>query len=143
MTAILIPGTNREARIASVERFLRQAMPGKKLLVEVKAYRPERSPAQNNSLFGVAYPPLMEFMGLAGDEEKQELHRDFCGEFFGWVASPLGNGRKPKRTTTRDEYGNRDVLDTSRMQEFYEFVQRKGSEIGCYVPSPNEYEAPA
>lgn len=136
---IEIPAEGRDRKIDSLAAFLRTVMPGKALCVKVTLKKRQRSDAQNNALFGVAYPPLMEFMGLRGEQEKEELHETLCGLFFGWHHYELlGEARKkPKRTTTRNEQGKRDVIPVTEFMAFYAFVQQRGAEIGCYIPDPD------
>lgn len=107
--------------------------------VVISEYRPQRSDEQNGALFGVAYPPLMEHMGLRGDKEKEELHELMCGMYFGWVTyTMLGQTKKrPRRTTTTDEFGSRDVLNKLDFASFYDFVQQKGAENGVFIPDPD------
>lgn len=137
MTEIILPETDRGEKIAArVVPFLESCLPGKKLRVTVEQYRPERSDAQNNSLWGVAYKSLSDETG----HSKDELHEHFCGEHFGWTEREVMGRVKqvPRRTTTKNEVGQRDVIPTVEMMAFYETVQRKASEMGFYVPSPNE-----
>ncbi|GLQ96429.1 hypothetical protein [Dyella mobilis] len=106
--------------------------------VEIKEARPERSLDQNAAMYGVAYDVIMAATGLQGDAEKKQLHRDFCGEFFGWVDAGLSR-RRPRRTTTTNECGERDVIDTVTMSQFYDFIQRKAAEFGIDVPDPDPF----
>lgn len=107
--------------------------------VEFRPYKKPRRPKQNASLWGVAYPPLMEKMGLRGEQEKEELHEYFCGEYFGWKEYYIMNKKKvkPVRTTTRNENGERDLVSTIVMADFYSFVQQQGADNGIYVPDPD------
>lgn len=104
--------------------------------IEIKQYRHARTLSQNAALWACAYPPLMEYMGERGDKAKERLHEYFCGEYFGWVKPKLGQSR-PRRTTTTNERGERDVLDTVQMSDFYAFIQQRGAEIGVMVPDPD------
>lgn len=130
---------NRDMDIARIVSFLRAALPGKPLRVDIKEAKASRSQDQNAALWGVAYPPLMAHMGLRGAEECEELHATMCGLYFGWRETEICGHtvRKPKRTTTRDEQGKRDLIDKARMADFYAFVQQRGAEVGCYVPDPD------
>jgi len=116
--------------------FLASLPDTKSWQVEVKEYRQMRTTRQNAALWACAYPSLMEYMGERGEKAKERLHEYFCGEYFGWVAPKLGQSR-PARTTTIDEHGNRDVIDTAQMSDFYEFVQQRGADIGVMVPDPD------
>jgi hypothetical protein len=113
--------------------------PSRHWKVEITQQRDERSLAQNNALFGVMYPPLMEFIGLRGRRESEELHEYFCGEYFGWHEYEIMGKRKarPRRTTTTDEAGKRDVLSTVAFMDFCEFVKQRAAEQGCVLPDPD------
>lgn len=105
-------------------------------VVQVTKFRKPRTDPQNNALF-LAYGILMADVGLAGEREKNELHRNFCGDFFGWVDLACG-ARRPLRTTTTDENGKRDVLPWDRFCEFYEHVRRTAAEAcSCVIPDPD------
>lgn len=136
---VLIPKDRRELVAARIARHIVEAYPGSELECIVRKRKRERSDPQNHALFGVAYPPVMEFCGLSGAAEKDELHETFCGDYFGWVVYDVRGHkkRKPRRTTTKDENGKRDVLSTVDFMEFYAFVQRKSAELGVFVPDPD------
>ena len=121
---------------ANVHAFIDRLPPAKSWRIEVKELRKERSLDQNAAMFGVAYAAIMEATGLEGDEERKQLHHDFCGDFFGWVSGPMGH-RRPVRTTTRNERGERELIDTATMARFYEFIQRRAAEYGIDVPDPD------
>jgi hypothetical protein len=131
---IIIPPTEREHALDRLRLFLYQCLPGKPLLVTVKQYRRDRTQSQNAALWGVAYPPLIEFTGYT----KDELHEVMCRSFFGTTEKQLAGQTisRPCRTTTTDEAGHWDPIDTQEMRSFYEHVQRIGAEMGCYVPDP-------
>jgi len=107
--------------------------------VEIKQARNTRSLAQNNTLFGVLYPPLMEFIGLRGRREAEELHEYFCIEYFGAHEYEIMGRRKvrPRRTTTTNEDGKREVLSTAQFMDFCEFVYQRAAEQGCILPEPD------
>ena len=119
--------------------FLDRLPTEKKWRVTVGPYRKRRSLEQNSALWGVAYPAIREATG----NDAEDLHTMFCGEYFGWVESEvLGKKKmKPRRTTTRDENGKRNLISTADFMDFYSFVQQKAAEFGIYVPDPNEQEA--
>lgn len=108
--------------------------------VTVKRYQKKRSVEQNNSLFGIAYPLLMEATGYT----KEELHREMCGRFFGWkVKKVMGRTIEvPRRTTTRNQDGQPELISTLIMMELYAFVQQLAmQELQLYIPDPNEQVA--
>ena len=113
--------------------------PDKATTITIEPYKKPRSSKQNATLFGVKYPPLMEFMGLSGKREADELHEFFCGEFFGWRSYDIMGKRKqrPIRTTTTDEEGKRSVLKTNEFIDFVEYIDRRAAEQGCVLPDPD------
>lgn len=127
---------------ANLHAFIDRLPGTKSWRIEVKELRKERSLDQNAAMFGVAYAAIMAASGLQGDDERRQLHRNFCGDFFGWTSGPLGQ-RRPVRTTTTNQFGERDVIDTRTMAEFYEFIQRKAAEYGIDVPAPDPLWAEA
>lgn len=116
--------------------FIDRLPMARKWKVTVALYKATRSNAQNNSLWGVAYPAIREATG----NEAQDLHDLFCGEYFGWVETEVLGKRKmkPRRTTTTDEHGKRNVISTADFSDFYLAVQMKAAEFGIDVPSPSE-----
>lgn len=127
---------NRANVKANAHAFIDRLPDDKSWELTIEQFKRERSDSQNRGLFGVGYPPLMEFCGYQGDADKRELHREFCGAFFGWVDTPTG-GSRPARTTTTNERGQRDVVPWDVFCEFYAFVQRKGAELGVFIPDPD------
>lgn len=134
-----IPSTARDEAVQSFARLLHNFMPGRELVVTVEEFVPERTTKQRNSLFGVAYAALMEQMGLSGKREQDGLHRDMCGEYFGWRELPslCGARRQPIRTTTTDERGERDVLSVRQQMAFYAWLQQQAAAMGYDVPDPD------
>ena len=135
----LIPPADRGEAIASFARLVERYLPGRELVVTVDEFVPERTTKQRNSLFGVAYRALMEQMGLRGKREQDDLHRDMCGEYFGWRELPslCGARRQPVRTTTTDERGERDVLSVRQQMAFYAWLQKRAAEYEFDVPDPD------
>lgn len=108
--------------------------------IEISPYSESRSGAQNRSLFGVIYPQLMEFMGLSGERDKEDLHEYLCCEYFGSVEKEIMGKAiyRPKRTTTRDETGKRATLSKLEFSNFIDWIVRKGAEYGCQITMPRE-----
>lgn len=104
----------------------------------IEPYQPTRTAKQRRSLFGAAYGPIMEFMGLQGSDDKAELHRFMCRKFFGERLDVLGRP-VPIRTTTRNERGERDEITTKVALEMYAFIQRIAAEQGIDVPDPDPF----
>lgn len=110
-----------------------------KYQMEVKPIVKEKTDLQTHALFGVAYPAIMEVIGMRGNDDKEELHMYWCGEYFGWKEySILGKKKvKPIRTTTRNEEGKRDLIPAKVMADMYSFIQQRCAENGIDVPDPD------
>lgn len=141
MTKTVIPADNRRPKVIQVARMLMAAFPGKPLVIEVGPWKKPRSNPQNAYLFGVAYEMLRAATGM----EVNAWHEYFCGEYFGWVDKPVpespkfpdGIERVPRRTTTTNEEGKRDVIGTEEFMEFTEAVRREGAQHGLVIPDPD------
>jgi hypothetical protein len=104
MSYILHKGDpNRDMVRANLDSFLNRLPDTKSWLVEVKEYRKSRSNAQNNALFGVAYPAICKETGYDPDE----IHHAMSRKFFGTVGEDVKGETvtRPVRTTTTDEDG--------------------------------------
>lgn len=108
----------------------------KSWVIEVRPFVKKRTLDQNAAMFGLAYKIIMEATGLEGERDRQKLHETFCGDFFGWKDIPI-LGRKPRRTTTTDEDGNNNTIDTATMAKLYDHIQRTAAEYGIFVPDPD------
>lgn len=121
-----------------VAYVLAQPLP---LEVEAKPWKRTRTNEQNALLFGVVYPPIAEAMGYEVDGDNG-IHAFMCGTHFGWVdrkvpktpANPNGIASFPRRTTTRDENGKRNVLKTDEFSKFLATVDRIAAKAGIFVP---------
>lgn len=104
-------------------------------VVELKRYQKPRTDTQNSALWGVAYKALRDQMG----EESDALHEFFCGEWFGWVDRECFGRitQRPRRTTTHDENGKRDVIVAGEFAKFYDFIQYRAAQHGFSVPDPD------
>lgn len=110
---------------------------GKSWMVEVKAYRDDRSSKQCRYLNGVAYKLLGEATGYDRDDISEYL----CGQYFGWKDKRKPGKQVvqvPVRTTTTDENGERHVLSTTEFSDYVAFVQRFAAEHGIHIPDPDE-----
>ena len=139
-TFVLHAGDDARTRVlANACAFLGKLPDKQSWCVKIAPYKKEISGKQRRSIFGPAYKALMEFSGLEGNDDKTDLHRFMCGEFFGWHDLPVG--RKPQRTTTKDEWGKHNPISAGEAMRFYAFLQRKGADVGCWVPDPDPLHA--
>ncbi|MFA6125465.1 hypothetical protein [Sphingomonas sp.] len=126
---------NRDNVKANMHRFIDSLPETKSWEAEFKLYRKDRTDPQNNALWGVAYPPLAKELGY----QLPELHETFCRSFFGEVTVEIA-GRtwtKPRRTTTTNEQGKRDLIKWDEFKRFYALVQQTGAEMGVFIPDPD------
>jgi len=130
------------ARRACVFPLLRaaiEATPDDRDYVWIReAWKKSRTNAQNATLFGWVYPPLMEHIGLRGEKDRDDLHEYFCGEYFGWTEYRLLDQQKvrPRRTTTTDEDRKRSLLTTAEFADFVDFVIGRAADQGVVIPDP-------
>lgn len=131
---ILRTDGSRDRVQANLVDFLSKLPANKSWTVEIKQFRKERSNEQNAALFGVAYQYFAP-LGFTPDD----IHEFMCMRFFGTVEREFMGQvvLKPFRTTTRNERGERDVLDSKTFSMFYQAVQQAGAEAGIYVPDPD------
>lgn len=107
------------------------------LEVECKPYRKSRSNDQNALLWAM-YEPIAEHMGY----DREDVHEWMCGRFFNWKdikvpktpRNPEGLASVPVRTTTRDENGKRNVIDSATFAKFVDMVDRIAAQAGVYIP---------
>lgn len=132
---VYAPQSGREVTAKRLVTMLLNFLPGQRLKITFERDVPTRSTLQNKALWGCAYKALEEQSG----NDPEDLHRYFCGEFFGWEKHEVMGAwtRRPKRTTTTNEQGERDVIDKLRMAEFYDFIQDRAAKVGFDVPDPD------
>ena len=123
---------------ANLHAFIDRLPEDKAWQCVVEPYHKTRTARQRMTLFGAAYGPIMEHMGLQGTDDKNELHRFFCRKFFGERIDSIGR-MVPIRTTTRNERGERDEISTKVALEFYAFIQRLAAEQSIDVPDPDPF----
>lgn len=132
------------AELARLVAFA-EAQHGYPLSVSLDPWKSTRSSEQNGYLFGVCYPMLAEAKGY----DVADIHEWMCGQHFGWVdqqcpktpSNPEGVKSVPRRTTTRDENGKRDVLKAGPFSDFVAMVQRVGAQAGVFIPDPEQKAA--
>jgi len=133
---VIQPKENPDRVLKEIVVFVRSLPTEKPWVVEIKRLVKERSNPQNAALWGCAY----KYISTETGNDAEDLHTYFCGENFGWkVVDIVGSQkRKPIRTTTHSESGERDVISTEALSEFYDFIQRRCAEaLGLQVPDPD------
>lgn len=125
---ILREDTDRSPEIERIHSFLELLPQDRPWEITVKQFKKKRSDEQNNALWGVAYPPIIEATGY----EKNELHEYYLGEYFGWTVKTMFGQKKrvPNRRSSK--------LKTHEFCDFYAFIQRHAAkELGLYIPDPD------
>jgi hypothetical protein len=144
--SFLLPkGMNWAGRIAQICKFLSGLAASKNWEVLVRERRRTRSDDQNRYLNGVAYKLIGDAIGY----ERDDISEYLCGTHWGWKEKRVpkkpgcenGIEMVPCRTTTRDEMGNRDVLNWADFWDYVAFVQRFAANKGIHIPDPDpEYK---
>lgn len=140
-TTLHIPKDRRELAAARVQRFVMECLPGKALEVIVRQRKSERSSPQNRYLHGVAYKILADATGY----EVEDIAEYLLGTHFGWVtvkcpktpSNPNGCKDVPRRTTTKNEDGKRDVLKWDAFGDYVAWIQRFAAKKGIHIPDPD------
>lgn len=137
----ILPKHNREFALARLMRFAELAWPGKAVEILVRLKKTARSSQQNRYLHGVAYKRIADATGY----EIEDVAEFLCGTYFGWVtvkapitpSNPRGVKDVPRRTTTKDEDGKRDVLKWDAFGDYTGWIQRFGARKGIDIPDPD------
>lgn len=134
--AVNPPAVAARSRVESnMLAFIARLPKNKCYSIEVCEYKKPRTNKQNSALYGLAEKKLMEFMGERGEAARKRIHEDLCCAYFGEVKTLTG--RKPKRTTTKDEHGVDAPLNTQEMADFFDWIQQMAAELGCDIPDPD------
>lgn len=99
-----------------------------------KPWKPARRLTANAYLWAYVYEPLIEATGSVAEPE--EWHEFFCIKKFGGVPYIKPNGEegvKPRRTTTKNEIGDRDVLKGDAFNDFLVFVESECAKKGVFI----------
>jgi hypothetical protein len=128
------PGVTQRAK-----DFIDRLPVDKSWVVTVAPYVKKRSSKQRASLFAVAYGTIMDAMGLRGAKDKEDLHRFWCEEYFGVIEATGVSPRRPLRTTTTNEAGEREEISTLQALDMYAFIQQRAAENGIDCPDPDPF----
>jgi hypothetical protein len=125
-TITLPAGRPNSARAAA---FIQSLPVDRAWRVVVELHKPRRSEQQNRYLWSVVYPA---FLKLLEGWDAEDLHEYFLGEHFGWETLE-GFGRKRMKPIRRSSR-----LNKQEFSDYIAYIQRKGAEMGVYVPDAGE-----
>lgn len=100
--------------------------------VTCEPWKEPRKLTANAYLWAFVYGPLVEVAG----HEPEEWHEFFCIKHFGGVPYTRldgSEGEKPRRTTTKNEQGKRDVLKGQAFNDFLTFVESECAKYGVFI----------
>jgi hypothetical protein len=117
-----------EWRAHLIESLMDAQLP---IQVEWGPYKKPRSIPFNRFYFVSIVTPLAAHCG----ESPAETHRLLCGDYWGWVMKEFnGHMREvPRRTTTTNEEGKRDVLPWDQMSNFVEHSRSVAGMMGMPI----------
>lgn len=125
-------------RLASRDRLIERIATTLKGLSQDRAWRinvgehkPSRSQQQNKYLWGVIYKTILEAGQLQG-WDADDLHEYLLGEWSGWEIIE-GFGRKRMKPVQRSS-----TLNKEQFSAYVDFIQRKMSEIGIFIPDADK-----
>lgn len=102
--------------------------------VTCSPWKEPRKLTANAFLWAYVYGPLIEAAGSVAEPE--EWHEYFCIQYFGGVPyiKPDGTeGVRPRRTTTKNEHGKRDVLKGQPFNDFLMYVESECAKRGVFI----------
>lgn len=102
------------------------------LEVSVAEWKEPRKLTANAYLWAYVYGPLVEKAGFT----PEEWHEHFCILHFGgvpYIRLDGTEGQTPKRTTTKNAQGIRDVLKGKPFNDFLMFVESECAKRGVFV----------
>lgn len=102
------------------------------LEVSQEPWKPVRRSEANAYLWGVVYKALVEAVGFTDIE----WHDFYCQQYWGAVEYVKIDGSidlRPKRSTTKDENGKRNVLKGDAFNEFLMFVESDCAKRGVFI----------
>jgi len=116
--------------LAAIEAIRKHSQDPGKWEIVIREHK-ERTPEANAYYWAFILQPLAAELGYT----PKEMHRIVCGEYFGWSKKAF-NGHvweAPRRTTTENENGERDVLKGKAFSDFQEFARNLASQNGIHV----------
>ena len=115
-----------------VNTYLSRWKPGTWFDVEITRHQHKKSNPLRRYHFGIVLPTLMDHIGYDPDE-KLFFHWQLKVKFF-----CIEPDKKGIYSRVPSVFSNKSKLPVSKKKEFVDYVVRKASEMGCYIPDPGE-----
>ncbi len=111
--------------------FLAQLEPTKRYEVTIEEYKKHRSLGLNAYYWANVNAPLADHCG----ESPDRMHEVLCGDFWGWEEKEFRGitFKRPRRTTTTNGQGERDVLSGEAMRAFVQHCEAVAAEMGVRI----------
>lgn len=135
MSVLLIqPGQQRSIQVARAHRAIDELSKAVPFELTIKRWTKPRTNSQNKTIWGLAYETILRDGGeqLQG-WDKEDLHEFFLGEWGGWeIVEAFGKKRqRPIRRSSK--------LTTAEFASYFDFIQRRASEYGIFIPDPDQF----
>lgn len=116
----------------SINQYLSKWKPGTAIEVEIVRRVPRRSDPLRKYYFAAVLPPFMEHLGY-DPEEEMIFHRQLKIVFF-----KIKRDERGIRRGVPSVFSNESDIPVSIKKKFVDWVIRKASEYGAYIPDPGE-----
>ena len=116
--------------------FVSKLDPAKAWRITVEPEKKERTDPMNRRMWAL-HDMAADFCGVS----REEMHREMCIGYFGerLIQTPVGVLRRPVRTTTANEAGERDVLPSENFMRWLDWLEAKyANELGIWLGDQRE-----
>lgn len=130
--------SERPSVLGNLIKELGELSESKSWQVEIKQYRKPRTTDANSYLWTAVYAVWCRAEGY----NAEILHEWMCGDFWGVVKTEISGTvySRPWRTTTTNEFFERDVLTGKPFWDFVNHVRRRADENGIKTLDPGEWK---
>lgn len=128
---------DRPGVFENLTKFLAELSESKSWRIEIKEYKKPRSRDANAYLWTGVYAVWCRAEGY----NAEILHEWMCGDFWGVISTEISGKvyTRPWRTTTTNEFFERDVLSGKPFWDFVNHVRRRADENGIKTLEPGEW----
>ena len=130
----VVSNENRKLNINwdRVNTYVSRYKPGTPFDVEIVRRTPRVSNPMRRYYFAVVLPTFMDYLGYEKDEEEL-FHRQLKIVYFQIKPDSKGIYRNVPSV-----FGNESTIDIGKKKEYTDWVIRKASTEGVYIPDPGE-----